>query len=473
MKTAGYVVPRSPLQINDSPWGLHMHGAFLFPDQYPVETIRRMTIDTGVKWARVVVHWRKHERAKGEFDWRCLDEEVNALRDGGIRMYFTIQADPIPDWHENGGRSFTAATQTPGNGEAFCVYVAKLVGHFGDRVRIYEFFNEPTLGQNGWSPEAYGDLIARAGRVIHDERPDAAIMAYVREQDERDVAATLARPGAAGQIDIVNYHYYRGVPEEANDGTARLRRAARRSRPDLPFWVGECGYCSSGDAIHGRRQSPWGYAIQAKLLLRHVFNDRLTDIEKSIYFLNVDFYASCSSRGQGLGTYGLIQHGTWAPKPSYYAMRNLTATIDDTWTRTDATAAIDVVAPGSFAGIGPHETRFPCVPFQLAMERAGMPMLAYWLPWRPQELINPATVRIGPLNGAWQDPVSVDLLSGQAHEAGVKGGAAEVPLTDYPMLLVERRALELADTPQQPGFDEIVSRLAWTYEVDDRFVFRV
>jgi hypothetical protein len=63
----------------------------------------------------------------------------------------------------------------------------------------------------------------------------------------------------------------------------------------------------------------------------------------------------------------------------------------------------------------------------------------------------------------WDNPACVDLLSGTVSEAVVVGGAVEVPLADYPMLLTDRNALDLADGPQQPAYDEIVSKLRWTY----------
>ena len=60
-------------------------------------------------------------------------------------------------------------------------------------------------------------------------------------------------------------------------------------------------------------------------------------------------------------------------------------------------------------------------------------------------------------------PACVDLLSGEVWEVEIKEGAVEVPLADYPMILTERSVLELADKPQQPGYEEMVRKLRWTY----------
>jgi hypothetical protein len=100
---------------------------------------------------------------------------------------------------------------------------------------------------------------------------------------------------------------------------------------------------------------------------------------------------------------------------------------------------------------------------QLAMRDAGVPVLAYWLPWRPQEIIRPATVRINWPGVSWSSPVYVDLISGEACEAKLSGNTVEVPLADYPFILTERKRLQVAGTPQQPSYEEIVSKLRWTF----------
>jgi hypothetical protein len=130
----------------------------------------------------------------------------------------------------------------------------------------------------------------------------------------------------------------------------------------------------------------------------------------------------------------------------------------------DERAELEIVDPGIFYGIGSHEERFPCVPWQIALRRHETPMLVTWLPWQPQELVKPATVRVDWPGVSWTEPVCVDLLTGVVSEADVEGGRIDVPLADYPMLLTELATLEVLDEPQQPSYREVVSKLRWTYE---------
>jgi hypothetical protein len=189
--------------------------------------------------------------------------------------------------------------------------------------------------------------------------------------------------------------------------------------------------------------------------------------EVSIYFLVVEFHGNLHPGSPDLRTgynaKGLVQHTTWQLKPAFYALQNLTAAIDGSWALVDETAEIEVIDPGTFYGIGSHEDRFPCVPWQVAMRREQVPMFVYWLPWRPQELVEPATVRVRWPDVSWDAPVVVDLLTGKVSEAPARGGAVEAPIADYPMVLTERSAVDLVDEPQQPDYKGVVGNLRWTY----------
>jgi hypothetical protein len=279
--------------------------------------------------------------------------------------------------------------------------------------------------------------------------------------------AFMSEADTAKAFDTLTYHPYNPSPEATLENVLALKEIVHAYRPGMPIWQGECGCPSSGDTIHYRGDAPWGCNVQSKWALRRLLTDYKAGAEVSVYFLIAEFHGNLQPGSPelrtGYNTKGLIQHTTWEAKPAFYALQNLAATIDGSWQRSEDRAEIEVVAPGTFYGIGAHEDRFPCVPWQTALKRESVPMLAYWLPWRPQELVRPATVRITWPGVSWGAPVCVDLLTGQVSEARAVGGAVQVPLADYPMILTERAALDLAEGPQQPGYDEIVSRLRWTF----------
>lgn len=474
MKTIGYIKRKHTSQITDSPWGFHIHGAFLMPEQYPVETLKKITAETGVKWARVVVHWSENEKAEGKFDWRVIDQEIDSLQELGIKVFITIYQGPIPAHYENAGKLFECTTYTSKSYEAFPVYVKALVEHFAGRVQHYQLFNEPGHGkaQNGWPAEEHARLILKIGDIVHGVDKDLKFMVYGEKYEY--TKELLAIPGVAERMDVFNYHHYDPEPEKFSEICGEMRRLVHEKRPGIPFWCTECGYASSGDTIHGRFDAPWGLNIQAKLLLRNLLTDLKDGIEKSFFFSNVEFYTGCSSRGEGFSAHAVIQHTTWQPKPSYYAYANLAAVIDGSWKKTRLTPALKITHPGCFFGIGPHEHRYPCEPCSLVLRREDALLLAYWLPWRAQELIKPARVQIRlPANGiSFKEPVLVDLMTGEVFEPVSSEIGLEVPLADYPFLLTERSALEMAVIPQQPTYDEMVSRLHWKYDKRPDLLFK-
>jgi hypothetical protein len=472
MALLGYLCKKTSSQIDASPWGVQYLAR-----EYPHDLLLDRMGGSGVKWARLSTSWRTVEFEKGRYGWDLLDRLVDGLIERGVdQILIGTGAGSHPAYHEFPAGYIYPPTDVPAALDGYCRYTAALVEHFSDRVRHYEIYNEPNWPLF-WRPEpdpqAYGLLVQRAGEAMRgartDVRPEIAggSLAGVGPERTAYTHAFLSQPGAADALDILTYHPYNVVPETTFEHICALRDLVGELKPGMRIWQGECGCPSSGDTIHARLDAPWGYRVQAKWLLRRLLTDYLAGAEVSIYFLISEFHGNLHPGSPelrtGYNTKGLVQHTTWETKPAYYALQNLAATIDASWTRVEDEVRIDVVDPGIFYGIGPHEDRFPCLPWQLAMRRDETPLLAYWLPWRPQEIVQPATVRFTWPGVRWNAPVCVDLLSGAVSEARTVNGELEVPLADYPLLVTEDAALELADEPQQPAYDEIVSKLRWTY----------
>lgn len=462
----GYLIKKKSSEIKESPFGLQ----FYTMGEDTFELLMDRMGESGVKWARIDASWPLVEIFKGQFNWRRLDKIVDGLTSRGVNIFMLISGSNRL-YHDFPAGHYYPPIRVPQAFDGFCEFSRKLVERYSNRVKHYEIWNEPNHN-NFWRPKPnakeYGLLVQRVGKVIHETNRNAKVIAGSMAGPSRNYALEfLAQPGVPEQVDILSYHPYGADPEAASKGNViPVRNAVRKLYPNLPIWQGECGCPSSGDSIHSRGAAPWGYNVQSKWILRRLLTDRLDGAEVSIYFLNVEFHDHLKSGNpelrMGYNTKGLTQHTTWEAKPAHYTLQNLTATIDSSCKVVEEKAAIEIIDPGYFYGIGPHETRFPCTPWQVAMRKNGVPILAYWLPWRPQEIIKPATVRIAWPNVSWKEPVYLDLLTGETFEAIVRGSELEVPLADYPIIVTERSVLKLAETPQQPSYDEIVGKLRWT-----------
>jgi len=482
MALLGYLRKKTSSEIEHSPWGIQ----YLISDYPPRGTLRapsgseghNLLLDlagkSGVKWTRLEVPWPSVEVTKGCFKWGLLDEVIDGLVSRGINIFLGTASTSHKEYQDFPEGYHFPPTDSPEALEGYCRFARALAERYKDRVRHYEIWNEPNIS-SFWRPEpdakAYALLVRRVSEAIRSVDSKVKVMGgALARLDPPTIQYTqdfLSQPDIAEQIDILTYHPYNPAPEAMLENITALREAVRQLKPELPLWQGECGCPSSGDTIHFRGDAPWGYNVQSKWLLRRLLIDLMAGAEASIYFLIAEFhghlYAGHPELRMGYNTKGLVQHTTWQTKPAYYALQNLTAVIDGSWKLAADKATIEIVEPGIFYGIGKHEDRFPCVPWQVTLRQEGAPMLVYWLPWRPQEIIKPARVRVELPDVSWNEPVLVDLLSGEVSEVTNKEGALEVPLADYPMILTERSVLELADKAQQPTYEEVVSKLRWTY----------
>ncbi len=465
----GYIVKKKSTDIQDSPFGLQF---FTAEDEVFDLLLDRMH-ESGAKWTRVGASWGRVETTKGHYDWSTVDRTVDGLTKRGVNIFLLVSGSNRL-YHSYPEGYIYPPTRVPEALDAFCRFAGKLVERYNDRVMHYEIYNEPNI-RSFWQPAPdageYGLLVQRAGEAIHSANGNvkviAGVLAGVGDAQNAFIEGFMSSPDVLKQVDILSYHPYNPHPELSSERVAAMRAVLDTFKPGLPVLQGECGCPSSGDTIHFRGDAPWGYNVQSKWLLRRLLTDRLDGAIICIYFLNVEFYGTLNvgdpKTRKGYNTKGLIQYTTWEAKPAYYTLQNLAAVIDTSCKPVNEKANIEVIEPGIFYGIGPHEDRFPCAPWQITMRKNGKPMLAYWLPWRPQEIIKPATVRISWPGVSWNEPVCVDLLSGAVFEATAKGGALEVPFADYPLIVTELSLLELEKRPQQPSHEEILSKLRWTY----------
>ncbi len=79
--------------------------------------------------------------------------------------------------------------------------------------------------------------------------------------------------------------------------------------------------------------------------------------------------------------------GDHSPKPAYFAYQNLCSVMDSSYRKDEPEYQFTVKNPGSFVGIGEYEDAFPSVPLLAAFRSNDSALLAYWLPWIPQETI--------------------------------------------------------------------------------------
>jgi len=360
-------------------------------------------------------------------------------------------------------------------------------------VKHWEIWNEPNhYGYWGGPPDAaaYGKLVHLTAARIRAAQPEAIIIAgALAGLDPKFVAGFLAEDTARA-VDIVSFHNYAALPEARIYFADETWAALRAHNPKLQLWQGECGYPSASSTKDFRGVSPWGPTVQAKWLLRQAFVDTFfMRCSLSNYFKLFDggnradkqerpelapvdqilgFPAEATGRrvrGKGVNEKCLLANPGLEPKPAFYAYQNLCAVLDSRYRPIDfdGRAAVRVTSPGQFSGVGEHDDAYPSVPLVAAYRAAdGAALIAYWLPWQPQEFTpRPARIALRAPGLAFKEPVLVNLLDGSVHALPAprtENGAAvfgDLPLFDFPLLIVECAEIKLAAVRTSPDNEAV------------------
>ena len=472
--TLGRLAPKQSGAITASPWGIQA-GALDNSTMARAATI-------GVKWTRLSASWRDIEREKGEYSWNKTDEAFDAALQHGITPFVCLAVSnrlycpegPKADQRvvEIMGSNPLPPTKDPEAFKAWLRFVQSVVQRYKERIHYWEVWNEPNHSLYwGAEPDGseYGMLLRETARVIKEVDPSAKVLGGAMAGIDPEFADKFLAQGTAQLVDIITFHHYANTPEDRIYKAVQLWDVINKHKPSLQLWQGECGYPSHSSTRDFRGTSPWGVTIQAKWLLRQSFTDvffckaTLSNYFKLVHeggrgekpkrsFLTpLDSVLGFPERGGsrvksvGVNEKCILENPTLTPKPAYFAYQNLCALFDDRYKPVAAPTEITVHDPGGFYGVGEEDDAFPSRPLVSTFTtQNGRSLVAYWLPWHPQEMVREGRVDLVTGALAFSDPVLIDLLSGKVFPVDNmtrEGGVTtfhDVPLADYPFVIAER-----------------------------------
>jgi hypothetical protein len=476
-KKLGEIQAKSSDQIDHSFWGIQA-GAY---DEVTLAKARAI----GVKWTRVLAGWARVEKEKDQFDWADLDTAIDALLRFSITPFVTIT---------NGNSMYTgigryddpilaaiygdspAPPVEPEAVEAWLKFVSATIDRYKDRIQYWEIWNEPNHRKYWGAPPNgvdYGNLVRVTAAKIRSLHPNAKIIAGSTAGIRPGFTDEFLSQCDPMQIDIISFHNYGSRPENRVYRIAELRNVLDKHNPQLGVWQGECGIASQSRTTGYRGTGPWGLKIQAKWLLRQsfvdtyycgatlsnyfkLFSDGELDPEptgRELSELDRVFGApernGSRMHAGGINEKCILFAADRNPKPAYFAYQNLCAVMDGRYGKKEPQYRFEVSHAGSFYGIGEHEDAFPSVPLLAGYKSSDAELLAFWLPWFPQETISEyATVSLE-VDAEFNDPVLLDLLTGSVYDpgdfqgSGGKSRFGSLPLADYPLLISERSEVTL------------------------------
>ena len=332
--------------------------------------------------------------------------------------------------------------------------------HFRDRISHYEIWNEPD-NQSFWRPgqpsaEGYVDLVALTSPLIRDLQPKAKIIVGGCGLNLWDAALInqYLVLGIGKLADIFSYHRYRVMPEiETTQHIQFIRNIFRRHGAEhMELWQGEGGWPSVTSPTQALSGVPVNETVQAKMLARGIMLDLVNGLEYTSYFTMSDFkYYYNNGFCDKPNYFGLLTCDTTPRrKPSYAIFQRLCTLFADDFRLDDSSLAMletcDALAEKDRFTF--HERVVNTV--TAAFTRNGASMFVWW-----QKLSGIVEHEPYPVNLlCWtpetkiEEPLLVDLMDGTVYSVDFvvekpdfRIKALNVPLKDYPMLLVGKQAI--------------------------------
>jgi hypothetical protein len=286
-----------------SPFGVHVFSSAR-------EAIMAKAL--GFNWARTnyKFNWSRVEPRPGAWNWDGLDAEIAALRSANLEVLAYLGGVPqrasnaSDDW-TGSNVSWWRVTAAPREDalDGWEEYARRVLGRYGDQVRVFEIWNEPFLagffvedvvqGRPVRAPASRLYQIAERVRKAANEAGFAGqlfwnVGAHYGD-DERHFDAEAVLIGTSHYVDGYTMHRYsmapKAFPEDrfAQD-VAALREVHPKALEGRPLWNSEGGSGPS-ELFNLYRHSPprqsSGQAdAQADRLVRYVLSNFAAGIEK-------------------------------------------------------------------------------------------------------------------------------------------------------------------------------------------------
>ncbi|OQA88988.1 MAG: Beta-xylosidase [Lentisphaerae bacterium ADurb.Bin242] len=422
----------------------------------------------GIKRARCQTGWNRCEPVKNQYDFTWLDDIVEKLLSQGIQPWFNVGFGNKLYMPEAFGEAAVGAVPLYYGEEALQAwqrYVRALSRHFRKRIQYFEVWNESNISPF-WQPETpspgeYARLIHITAGEIRKEIPDAKIGACIAGS-MCDYLLEFAGTGILREIDFFCIHPYCIQPEiDYPETVSALRRLFdRNGGGHAALWQGEAGYASwTPDPYWHPRYVRESERNQAVWLLRRYFTDMSCGIEMSSYFQTADMMEKAYQVGSGTqknpARHGILNGLTYTPKKAYFAMANVCSIFRDGTAPEPLFMSVNF--DDAFSRMEKHSRIQDLAVRKYTFVRNGSPFFAYYLPEDPQfQFAGCGNIRVtlirDELSNSFRNPVLIGMLTGEVyplriHKTGPLLELTGLPLTDYPLVICDRDAVEIVPAP--------------------------
>ena len=232
----------------------------------------RLARKGGVTWYRDwSLKWEDLEPKQGNFHWDVGDVQIDRVLAEQVQLMALLPPFPSANWNSEAPEAL-ATSGYPGNRirQAWAPkrtaeldrFVGQAVSHYGDRVKVWEFLNEPVYtsyalpgkdnpeyrkhGAKRYTVQDYVDLLKLSAAAMKQADPACKVIAGIGGWPDHYALAAVAQ-GCLDSCDIFNLHIYPGLrpPEWFIPKMKALIEAMDATGKRRPIWITEFSYYGS------------------------------------------------------------------------------------------------------------------------------------------------------------------------------------------------------------------------------------
>jgi hypothetical protein len=290
----------------DSPFAIDVAASWFFKNEKDLKAASELVRLAGISCVRDRFRWSGIERQKGTCRWGWYETSATVQHEAGLMVYQIFH--DCPTWASGKGNVHYAPTNPADMGDFF----RNMVGHFKDRVKYWEIWNEPDIKMFYLgTPEEYAAALKATYPEIKKADAEAKVLLCSFALAPGEFAQKIFQAGIADSFDIYNVHYYgdpKGVVYRLRFHKKLMEKYAIRK----PVWVTEMG------AVHpvAKKGDFETLRPEAAYLVKAYVYGLANGVERFFYFIFSDY----DERGNNFGTV----NRDFTPRPAYVALCNLT-----------------------------------------------------------------------------------------------------------------------------------------------------
>lgn len=233
----------------DSPFGTleflhwnHSWNNYKYSSKKELEKTVALMKEAGVGWVRFDFLWQDIEPEEGKFNFSKYDVIVDIVRKNNLNILGIL--DYSVSWASAEGKW----NSTPDT-KAFVNYAVKVIGHYKDKIKYWELWNEPDSGVY-WSKQdglkSYCKLLKEVYIAAKKTYPECKILNGGLANGLASVNR-LYDNGAKGYFDIMNIHFFEspihrgGIKGVTAYPKLAYKVMSRNGDGDKKIWITEIG----------------------------------------------------------------------------------------------------------------------------------------------------------------------------------------------------------------------------------------